>query len=128
LDIGAYILGFIIVTFSLVFGMFDMNLNQSMKQNLFESIRSANQNALYDVQDDYNNQEVLTTPMMLEAWLIDFAGSEDLKYKDLVINFVQLETEPPLYLVYVKGYKDKYAVISEDAYAAYYSSTTIITK
>jgi len=116
------------VTFSLVFGMFDMNLNQSMKQNLFESIRSANQNALYDVQDDYNNQEVLTTPMMLEAWLIDFAGSEDLKYKDLVINFVQLETEPPLYLVYVKGYKDKYAVISEDAYAAYYSSTTIITK
>lgn len=128
MDAGIYMLGLVIILFSLVFGMFDVNLNSSMKQNLFESVRAANQDALYDLQDDYNARKVLTTASMLEAWLIDFAKSADLSYKELVINFVQIETDPPLYLVYVEGHKDKYVVISGDAYASYYSGATIITK
>ena len=128
MDVGIYMLGLIIILFSIVFGMFDMNLNSSMKQNLFESVRSANQDALYDLQDDYNNRRVLTTEKMLEAWLIDFAKSAGLPYKELVINFVQIETDPPLYLVYVEGYKENYVIISGEAYAAYHSGATIITK
>ena len=128
MDVGIYMLGFIIIIFSIVFGMFDLNLNASMKQNLFDSVRSANQNALIELQDEYNNLERLTTPQMLESWLYSFALSEDLSYDELVINFVQIETEPPLYLVYAQGNKEKYAVLTGDAYAAYYSGTTIITK
>lgn len=128
MDIGVYILGCIILTFTIIFGMFDMNLNNSMKQNLFESVRATNQNALFALQDDYNNLRQLTTPRMLEEWLIAFAKNRDLSYTDLVVNFVQIENEPPLYLVYVEGYKEQYAILSEEAYAAYYSGSTLITK
>ena len=128
MDVGVYVLGFIIILFSIVFGMFDVNLNSSMKQNLFESVRAANQNALIEMQEGYNQRDVITTPMMLDLWLCDFAKSADLEYEDLEINFVQIETEPPLYLVYVEGYKENYAVFAGDANASYFSGATIITK
>ena len=128
MDAGIYILGGIILLFSLVFGMFDANLNNTMKQDLYESVRAANQNALIALEQDYKNSISLTTAGMIESWLAEFALNNALDYETLRISFVQVETEPPLYLMYVEGFKDEYVVVSGDAYAAFYSGTTIITK
>lgn len=128
MDFGVYILGAIILLFSIVFGLLDFNLNASMKQNLFESVRAANQEALYTLEENYDNRQILTSAQMIETWLMEFASSKDLNYKEIQINFLQLETEPPLYLVYAKGFNDKYVIVSSDAYAEYFSGATIITR
>jgi len=128
MDVGVYILGGIILLFSIVFGMLDVNLNSSMKQNLFESVRAANQNALLEMEEAYESREILTTTRMIETWLSEFASSEDLRYEEIKLNFIQMETDPPLYLVYAEGFNDRYVMISADAYASYFSGATIITK
>jgi len=128
MDVGVYILGATVLLFSIVFGLLDFNINASMKQNLFESVRAANQNSLISLESKYGNREILTTCQMIETWLCEFASDRDLNYKEVEIDFVQVETEPPLYLVNVKGFVDKYAIVSEDAYAEYFSGATIISK
>ena len=130
MDAGIYMLGLIILLFTLVFGMFDVNVNSSMKQNLYESVRSANQNALLELEAKYQEGEELTTIEMLEEWLSEFAQNNDLSYSELKINFVQMETEPPVYLVYIEGHKDQYKVLGSgtmDAFVKYHSGSTLIT-
>lgn len=125
MDLAAYMYLFVIMVFSLVFGMIDVNAGASTRQNLFESVRDANQSALYTIQDEYEERKVITTPQMMEAWLMSYITDEDLRYENITLNFVQMETEPPLYLVYIEGRRDEYIIVSSDAYDKYISGATI---
>ena len=98
-----------------------------MKQETFEAVRSANQNGLKEYLNDYNQYELFTTAEMLEKWIVNFVNANSLNYKELNIGFVKLETDPPLYLVTIEGYKDQYAVLTKDAYVRYTSGTLIVS-
>ena len=128
MEAGVSMFGTIILIFMIVFGMLDVSLNSSMKHEMYESVRSANQNALIEMEEDYKTGVTLTTPQMLETWLAEFSQTHDMSFDELKINFVQMETDPPLYLVYVEGYKGQYVMFSGDARAVYYNGSTIITK
>lgn len=128
MEIGGYGLMWVCVIFTLMFGMLDLTKNGSANQNIFNSIRYANQNALYDVQPDYESRETLTSAQMLEVWLEEFAQNADMEYNDIVLNFAQIETEPPLYLVYAKGYKDQYRILTAEAYYEFLNGSTILQK
>lgn len=126
MNLAAYMYCFTVLIFALVFGMIDVNAANSSLQNQFESVRDANQSALYTVQEDYNQRKVLTTPQMMEAWLTSFLTDRDLRYEDITLNFVQIETDPPLFLVSVEGYRDDYMILTKDAVTGYYSGSTIL--
>lgn len=119
---------FLIMIFVFSFIMMDFNSNLRMKEDAYESVRAANQDALLDLQENYNNYEELNTAAMVERWLANFVNNEDLTWKEIQINFVQIETDPPAYLMQVKGTKKTgYAIVKKDAYINFHSGSTIIT-
>lgn len=116
----------IIVLFS--FLMLDFSSNISMKSDAYESTRAANQNALLDLQENYDNYEELNSPAMIERWLTNFLKNENISWKDVEIGFIQMENDPPTYLMEIKGHKKTaYAVVRKDAYVEFTSGTTLIT-
>lgn len=124
--IKTFFLLILIATFS--FLMLDFNSNISMKSDTYESTRAANQNALLDLQENYDNYEELNTPAMVERWLSNFLKNENIPWKDIEISFIQIETDPPTYLMEVKGHnKANYAIVRKDAYVEFTSGTTLIT-
>ena len=128
MDMPIRLIGIVCIAFSLIFMSMDIFKNQEMLQNEFESNRLATQGSLLDLQEKYNNNEELTSVEMLNAWLTNFVNAHGITYEKLKLGFVQIETDPPLYLVTVEGYKDEYALLSGDAYVRYTSGATIITK
>lgn len=106
----------------------DVNKNQTIKQESFEALRAAVQNGLLEVEDAYDNYEVLTTAQMLEQWLLGFVNNHSLDYKDLTIGFVRIEAEPPYYLVKIEGYVNDYALLTTDAYVQYTSGAMIVSE
>lgn len=128
MDMPVRLIGIVCIAFSLIFMSMDIFKNQEMLQNEFESNRLATQGSLLDLQEKYNNNEELTSVEMLNAWLINFVNAHGITYEKLKLGFVQIETDPPLYLVTVEGYKDEYALLSGEAYVRYTSGATIITK
>ena len=124
--IKAFFILILIATFS--FLMLDFNSNISMKSDAYESTRAANQNALLDLQENYDNYEELNTPAMVERWLVNFLKNENIPWKDIDISFIQIENDPPTYLLEVKGHnKSKYAIVGKEAYVEFSSGTTLIT-
>ena len=105
----------------------DIYKNQQMQQSEFEATRSANQGSLLDLQEKYNNNETLTTVEMLNAWLINFIDTHGLAYEKVRLGFVQIEADPPLYLVTVEGYEEDYAILGQEAYVRYTSGAMIIS-
>lgn len=75
----------LLFTFWISFGILDVNKNQTLKQDSFETIRSANQNALLDLQDKYNDYEELNTPAMVEEWLVNFVNNNNINWEDVEI-------------------------------------------
>ena len=128
MDMPIRLIGIVCIAFSLIFMSMDIFKNQEMLQNEFESNRLATQGSLLDLQEKYNNNEELTSVEMLNAWLTNFVNAHGMTYEKLKLGFVQIETDPPLYLVTVEGYKDEYALLSGEAYVRYTSGATIITK
>ena len=128
MDMPVRLIGIVCIAFSLIFMSMDIFKNQEMLQNEFESNRLATQGSLLDLQEKYNNNEELTSVEMLNAWLTNFVNAHGISYEKLKLGFVQIETDPPLYLVTVEGYKDEYALLSGEAYVRYTSGATIITK
>lgn len=128
MDMPIRLIGIVCIAFSLIFMSMDIFKNQEMLQNEFESNRLATQGSLLDLQEKYNNNEELTSVEMLNAWLTNFVNAHGITYEKLKLGFVQIETDPPLYLVTVEGYKDEYALLSGEAYVRYTSGATIITK
>ena len=128
MDMPVRLIGIVCIAFSLIFMSMDIFKNQEMLQNEFESNRLATQGSLLDLQEKYNSNEELTSVEMLNAWLTNFVNAHGITYEKLKLGFVQIETDPPLYLVTVEGYKDEYALLSGEAYVRYTSGATIITK
>ena len=128
MDMPIRLIGIVCIAFSLIFMSMDIFKNQEMLQNEFESNRLATQGSLLDLQEKYNNNEELTSVEMLNAWLTNFVNAHGITYEKLKLGFVQIETDPPLYLVTVEGYKDEYALLSGEAYVRYTSGATIISK
>ena len=128
MDMPIRLIGIVCIAFSLIFMSMDIFKNQEMLQNEFESNRLATQGSLLDLQEKYNNNEELTSVEMLNAWLTNFVNAHGITYEKLKLGFVQIETDPPLYLVTVEGYKDEYALLSGEAYVRYTSGAMIISK
>lgn len=127
MEMPVKLLGIICITLSLLFMSLDIYKNQEMIQSEFESNRSANQGSLLDLQEKYNNNETLSTVEMLNAWLINFVDTHGLAYENVRLGFIQIESDPPLYLVKVEGFEEDYAILSRDAYVKYVSGAMIIT-
>lgn len=128
MDMPVRVIGLVIIVFFLIFTSMDLFKNQEMIQSEFESNRLATQGSLRDLQEKYNNNEELTTVEMLNAWITNFVNAHGITYEKLKLGFVQIETDPPLYLVTIEGYEDEYAILSGDAYVRYTSGATIISK
>ena len=128
MDMPVRVVGLIIIVFYLIFTSMDLFKNQEMSQSEFESNRLATQGSLRDLQEKYNNNEELSSVEMLNTWLTNFVNAHGITYEKLKLGFVQIETDPPLYLVTVEGYEDEYAILSGEAYVRYTSGATIISK
>lgn len=128
MDMPIRLIGIVCIAFSLIFMSMDIFKNQEMIQGEFEANRLATQGSLRDLQEKYNNNEELTSVEMLNTWLTNFVNAHGITYEKLKLGFVQIETDPPLYLVTVEGYKDDYALLSGEAYVKYTSGATIISK
>lgn len=123
----------VIVMFIFSFLMVDVDSNVQMKTDAYESVRAANQNALLDLQDKYDEYDELNTPAMVEEWLANFLSKNNIAWKEITINFVQIETDPPAYLMSVEGHKQSgYAIIkggaaNDNAIVKFSSGATIIS-
>lgn len=110
------------------FLLFDINKNLTIKQDAYETLRASNQNSLLDLNENYSKFKQLNTPAMLEQWLVNFINNNNIKWQDVELEFIQIETDPPLYLVGIQGYVGHYAVISKDTFIQYHSGSMIITE
>ena len=128
MDMPIRLIGIVCIAFSLIFMSMDIFKNQEMIQSEFEANRLATQGSLRDLQEKYNDNEELSSVEMLNTWLTNFVNAHGITYEKLKLGFVQIETDPPLYLVTVEGYKDEYALLSGEAYVKYTSGATIISK
>ena len=128
MEMAIRLIGLVVIVFTLIFASLDLFKNQEMIQSEFESNRLATQGSLRDLQEKYNNNEELSSVEMLNTWLTNFVNAHGIAYEKLKLGFVQVETDPPLYLVTVEGYEDEYAYLSGEAYARYTSGATIISK
>lgn len=106
---------------------FDAYINRAMMTSEFNANRSATQGSLYDLQDKYNEHEELTSVEMLNSWIINFVDTHSIKYEKVELLFHKIETDPPVYMVTVKGFENDYAYLDKQAYFEYLSSATIIT-
>lgn len=98
-----------------------------LRQVISENTRAANQNSFLEISEDYKNNEVISTSLMLEKWLTNFFDDNLSEVEELEINFSMISTEPPLFLVSVKGKSSANAYLSAELYADIISGTTIIT-
>lgn len=127
MSIAISALTFVIVIFSFTLSLFDINKQMELKQVISENTRAANQNSLLEISEDYKNNEVISTSLMLEKWLTNFFDDNLSEVEELEINFSMISTEPPLFLVSVKGKSSANAYLSAELYADIISGTTIIT-
>ena len=117
----------VIIIFCLTFVLFDINTASQMKQIIYENSRATSQNSLLELQNKINKNDVITSAMMLERWLVNFIDNNVTNIKQLEINFVKVATEPQLYLVKIKGNSSAYVFLTENAYNEYTVGTTIIS-
>lgn len=127
MSIAISALTFVIVIFSFTLSLFDINKQMELRQVISENTRAANQNSFLEISEDYKNNEVISTSLMLEKWLTNFFDDNLSEVEELEINFSMISTEPPLFLVSVKGKSSANAYLSAELYADIISGTTIIT-
>lgn len=129
MDSPVIVLVLLIMAFTFAFSSTDLQRNQNMKSDTFESVRVANQNGLYDIRDKYSHYDEITTSEMLESWLINFCNTNRLDYSDIKVTFSLIETEPiPLYLCKVEA-KDaeSYRILKgKEPMVSYYNGTMLI--
>ncbi|MEA5027134.1 MAG: hypothetical protein VB012_05725 [Erysipelotrichaceae bacterium] len=118
---------FVMVIFSFTFVLFDINSAGKLRQILFENTRAATQSGLAEVHEQYNDGDSISSMRMLELWLANFVDQNLGTIDELEISFSRIETEPPLYLVAVKGKRSAQAYISADFYDEVISGSTIIS-
>lgn len=118
----------VVMIFCLTFVLFDINTASQMKQIIYENSRATGQNSLLELQSKINKNDIITSSMMLERWLVNFIDNNVTNIKQLEINFVKVATEPQLYLVRIKGYSSAYVFLTENAYNEYTVGTTIIVE
>ncbi|MDD2591848.1 MAG: hypothetical protein PHP11_03335 [Erysipelotrichaceae bacterium] len=127
MSIAISALVFVVLVFSLTLALFDINKDMQLKQVLYENTRAANQNSLIELANDYKYEGPLTTAAMLERWLINFVDNNLEDIDELTIEFAHISTDPPLYLVRVKGKSSANAYLNAELYEQVISGTTIIT-
>lgn len=115
------------IIFTLTFASLDISNNTTIKHDTFESIRASNQNALIEIQDEYNEYKEIPTAQMLTEWITTYCNNSNVKYKDIELNFVQMETDPPTFLVSIEGDVGHYAIVPKQALVSYYSGATIVS-
>ena len=128
MDNGILSLIWISCIFTFLFFEVDIHRHTQMQQDLFEALRAANQNGLIALKKDAKEQNVITEGRMLKEWLMAFLSNNSLDFEDIEVVFHTLNTDPPLYVVSVRGYQGAYAIISKEAYFEVTSAATIIRK
>lgn len=126
MDIAVWGLVFITVIFSLTFAGIDLQHNSTLKQDIFTSIRAANQNGLEVIKREYEEYEEITSAQMMEEWLRSFTDNTNIDFNELKLNFIEVQSEPPVFLVSVEGQQGRYVVIRDEALARHYSGALIV--
>jgi len=127
MDLPIIFLLIVYVIFQFVFIDIDVSKNNNIKQEIFSSLRYANQNSLIEIDNEYKDYLLIDSVDMLEKWIINFCISSSRDIEKMKISFIQIESDPlPLYLVKVEGFDGKYVVISNDVYSSYMNGAMII--
>ena len=101
MDLAISALIILVLIFTSTFTMLDVSRNMTIQQDIFTSLRSANQNALLDIKDDYESRDEITEARMIQEWLVNFLDNNNLNYRDVTLKFTYLSTDPPTYTVEV---------------------------
>ena len=121
----------LLLVLTIMFSFINLDYQKSVhtKQNIFESIRAANQNSLYEIQDQYDNYEEITTVEMLDKWIINFCNNNSINMEEMKISFIMVSNDPvPLYLVNINGVNGKYISVNAKTIASYYYGALLIEK
>jgi len=110
----------LIILFLLISVISDVNSVSKVKNSIFNSVRSANQNSLKEL-----NGIKCDDVMMLETWLKNFIYSYDLLIEEIEIEFLLIQDDPKVYIVKISGY-ESYCFINEETYFSYISCGTIV--
>lgn len=128
MDQPIWALVLVTIVFTLLFSIMDIGNTSTIKQDTFENVRAANQNALLNIQEDYNDLKELGNATLLEEWIISYCNNNDVNYEDIEINFVQIKNDPPTFLVSVNNDAGSYAIIPQEAMVKFYSGSTVVSK
>lgn len=126
MDLAIWGLVFVTIIFSFTFASLDVQKNNQLKQDLFTAVRSANQNSLEIIQDQYDHYEEITSAQMMEEWLRSFSNNLSSGFNEIKLNFIQVQEEPPIFLVYVEGEEGRYAILKDKALVEHYSGALIV--
>lgn len=126
MDLAIWGLVFVTIIFSFTFASLDVQKNNQLKQDLFTAVRSANQNSLEIIQDQYDHYEEITSAQMMEEWLRSFSNNLSSGFNEIKLNFIQVQEEPPIFLVYVEGEEGRYAILRDEALVEHYSGALIV--
>ena len=129
MDLAISALIILVLIFTSTFTMLDVSRNMTIQQDIFTSLRSANQNALLDIKDDYESRDEITEARMIQEWLVNFLDNNNLNYRDVTLKFTYLSTDPPTYTVEVEGYSEHayIKVTGKEAKIKYIHAATILT-
>lgn len=126
MDLAIWGLVFVTIIFSFTFASLDVQKNNQLKQDLFTAVRSANQNSLEIIQDQYDHYEEITSAQMMEEWMRSFSNNLSSDFSEIKLNFIQVQEEPPVFLVYVEGQEGQYAILKDRALVEHYSGALIV--
>ena len=129
MDLAISALIILVLIFTVTFTMLDVSRNMTIQQDIFTSLRSANQNALLDIKEDYESRDEITEARMIQEWLVNFLDNNNLNYRDVTLKFTYLSTDPPTYTVEVEGYSEHayIKVTGKEAKIKYINAATILT-
>ncbi|MEA5017833.1 MAG: hypothetical protein VB009_03840 [Erysipelotrichaceae bacterium] len=117
---------FVILIFSMTITLFDINKNMQLRQIIHENTRAATHNSLLELSNQYQDNKPISTMAMLEAWLVNFVDDNVVDISELVIEFIKINEDPPLFLVNVKGKSSASAFLTAELYSKIISGTMII--
>ena len=123
MDLSVRALTFIILICLFILLVSDIERIENSKENQYQAVRAANQNSLIQLQQS----GIASEEEMLERWIKNYCLSTDNTLDSVEIVFNVINSDPPCYVVSIKG-TEKYAFVSRQLYTSFTSAATIVKK
>lgn len=121
MSLGIKALSLVAIGLFLLTYIIDIFINNKMIEDNYSTVRTANENSLAMIKDE----EEITDLVMLNNWITNFIEENNMTFEELKIDILSLGSNPPHYVVYIKGF-NKYAMLSEELYSRFENSAAII--